>query len=195
MDKAVNDATLTKLGDIYQYYIALLDCFELKDGQTLQIEVNGDVSIISNSGEGFQKEVKHHLTEKYLTDRDIDFWKTVANWYEDYERIEDFSEYILSTTAIVKNDSSFYQWNKKNEKDKLACLKMIGQDTKSREETFRKQYDRIFTEKYDENRLLKILNKFNIVSGKTKISGISQEFSKYIRPIPKENRDGYIDAL
>mgnify|MGYP006890810471 FL=1 len=35
--KAVNDATLQKAGDIYQYLIALKDCFELADVDTLQI--------------------------------------------------------------------------------------------------------------------------------------------------------------
>ena len=48
MTRAVNDATLQKAGDIYQYLIALRDCFELNDGDTLQIETNGDVSIIND---------------------------------------------------------------------------------------------------------------------------------------------------
>ncbi len=47
MTRAVNDATLTKAGDIYQYLIALRDCFELNDGETLQMEINGDVTNIS----------------------------------------------------------------------------------------------------------------------------------------------------
>ena len=34
MTRAVNDATLQKAGDIYQYLIALRDCFELNDGDT-----------------------------------------------------------------------------------------------------------------------------------------------------------------
>lgn len=36
MTKAVNDATLNKAGDIYQYLIALKDRFEFNDGDTLQ---------------------------------------------------------------------------------------------------------------------------------------------------------------
>ena len=39
MTRAVNDATLQKAGDIYQYLIALRDCFELNDGDTLQIVI------------------------------------------------------------------------------------------------------------------------------------------------------------
>lgn len=35
MNKAVNDATLSKVGDIYQYLIALRDCFELDSDDIL----------------------------------------------------------------------------------------------------------------------------------------------------------------
>ena len=64
MTRAVNDATLQKVGDMYQYLIALRDCFELNNGDTLQIETNGDVSIINDVGGRFQKEVKHHFGKK-----------------------------------------------------------------------------------------------------------------------------------
>lgn len=140
MKKAVNDATLNKVGDIYQYLIALRDCFELNDGDTLQIEINGDVSIINDLGGRFQREVKHHFKDKSMSDRDIDFWKTLANWYEDYGRIKDFSNYILSTTARIPQKSLFYEWNKKKAEEKLKHLKEIGKINKVREENFRKQY-------------------------------------------------------
>jgi len=193
--KAVNDATLNKAGDIYQYLIALKDCFELNDGDTLQIETNGDVSIINNTGGLFQKEVKHHFGDTSLSDRDVDFWKTLANWYVDYERVKNFSHYILSTTAKISNSSPFYGWNSIDKYEKLKRLKNIGAAAKDREEIFRKQYNKIFSESYDENRLLSILDKFLIDAAKSSIDGISTEFSKYIRAIPVENRDGYIAAL
>lgn len=195
MKKAVNDATLNKAGDIYQYLIALRDCFELNDGDTLQIEINGDVSIINDSGGRFQREVKHHFKDKSMSDRDIDFWKTLANWYEDYGRIKDFSNYILSTTARIPKKSLFYEWNKKKAEEKLKYLKEIGKINKVREENFRKQYNRIFGVSYNEPRLLAILNKFTIEDAKNSITGISKEFSKYVGHIPLENRDGYIGAL
>ena len=81
---------MQKAGDIYQYLIALRDCFELNDGDTLQIETNGDVSIINDVGGRFQREVKHHFGSTSISDRDIDFWKTLANWYVDYERVKTF---------------------------------------------------------------------------------------------------------
>lgn len=195
MTRAVNDATLNKSGDIYQYLIALRDCFDLNEGDTLQIETNGDVSIINDVGGRFQREVKHHFGDKSISDRDIDFWKTLANWYTDYERVKNFSNYILSTTATIQSGSLFYGWNYIKKEEKLKHLKDIGAKTKKKEETFRNQYNRIFVDSYDECRLLEILDKFTIEDAKTSIDGISNEFCKYVGHIPYENRDRYIGAL
>lgn len=193
--KAVNDATLQKAGDIYQYLIALKDCFDLTNGDTLQIETNGDVSIINDMGGRFQKEVKHHFGKNSISDRDIDFWKTLANWYVDYERVKNFSNYILSTTAVIRKNSLFYDWNNTVKTEKLTRLKEIGAVSKKEEEAFRCQYNRIFGDSYDENHLLEILDKFTIEAARTSIAGISNEFAKYVGHIPSENRDSYIGAL
>ena len=195
IEKAVNDATKQKAGDIYQHLIALRDCFELNDGDTLQIETQGDVSIINDAGGRFQREVKHHFGDKSISDRDIDFWKTLANWYTDYERVKFFSDYILSTTATIRSDSPFNGWNNIKKEEKLKRLKEIGAVSKKNEETFRCQYNRIFGDSYDENHLLEILDKFTIEAAKISIAGISNEFSKYVGHIPPENKDRYIGAL
>ena len=195
MAKAVNDATEQKAGDIYQYLIALRDCFDLDGNDTLQIEVNGDVSIISGNSGKFQKEVKHHFGKTFLGDRDIDFWKTLANWYEDYERIKNFHSLILYSTSGIKTKSPFCGWNELTAEHKLAKLEKIGSITKEREKGFREQYARIFNEGYNKDRLLEILDKFTIASSKKNIVGISDEFSKFVGHIPKENRDSYIGAL
>ena len=195
MSRAVNDATLQKAGDIYQYLIALRDCFELEDGDILQIETNGDVSIINDTGGRFQREVKHHFGDSSLSDRDIDFWKTLSNWYTDYDRVKNFSHYILSTTATIQSNSPFYDWNNMKKEEKLEKLKEIGAKTKEREKTFRSYYNKILSASYDENHLLEILDKFTIEAAKTSIAGISNEFSKYIGHIPLENRDRFIGAL
>ncbi len=195
MAKAVNDATEQKAGDIYQYLIALRDCFELDGNDTLQIEVNGDISIISGNSGKFQKEVKHHFGKTFLGDRDIDFWKTLANWYEDYERIKSFHSLILYSTSGIKTTSTFCGWNELTAEKKLAKIEKIGSITKDREKGFREQYTRIFNEGYNKERLMEILDKFTIASSQTNIVGISDEFSKFVGHIPKENRDSYIGAL
>lgn len=195
MERAINDATLKQAGNIYQYLIALRDCYELKEGETLQIEVNGDVSIINKNQGIYQREVKHHFGEQNLNDRDIDFWKTLANWYTDYERVKNFSSFILSTTAIITATSAFSEWNDLDKLQKLKCIINIGEEQREREETFRSQYKRIFNDSYDKNKLLDILDKFTIESAQTSLEGISREFTRYIGHIPEENRDFYIGAL
>lgn len=195
MAKAINDATENQMGTMYQYLIALRDCFDLEKGEVLQIETNGDISTINGYRGRFQKEVKHHLSDTYLSDRDVDFWKTLANWYVEYDRIKNFSHLILSTTAKISDDSSFSNWNSLNKEEKLNCIKDISAVKKSNEKLFRSQYNRIFNDEYNETQLLEILEKFTIEYEKTSIVGISNEFEKFIGHIPDKNRDYYIGAL
>lgn len=197
MDRAVNDATFKKMGDIFQYYVALKDCFKMGMSDKLQIEVNGDVSVIAElSKDSFQKEVKHHLGKKKLGDRDVDFWKTLSNWYIEYDRITSFTNLVLYTTASVSSNSAFYGWNNKTTEEKILLLKSIGNVRQKKEETFRNYYDKIFNQTlYDENKLSDILRRFTIESSQTQIVGISGEFSCFIGYIPEKNRDSYIGAL
>ena len=100
MKGAINDSTKQKIGDYYQFLIALKDCFEMEDGEELQIETNGDVTVLNSEVGCFQKEIKHHLNNKKLFDRDIEFWKTLANWYEEYNRFANFSKFIICITSF-----------------------------------------------------------------------------------------------
>ena len=176
---------------------ALRDCFKMKTGDKLQIEINGDVSLITNlSQESFQKEVKHHFGKKNLAERDKDFWKTLSNWYVEYDKISDFSNLILFTTASISSKSPFYKWNEKGANDKLNILLDIGKETKEREETFRKFYNKIFDRNlFDEGKIKDILRRFTIEASQHQITGISSEFNQYIGYIPECNRDLYIAAL
>ena len=74
----------------------------------------------------FQKEVKHHFGKTILSDRHIDFWKTLANWYLEFDRIAIFSDLILSTTSEIKDKSPFFKWNNLSGDEKLEALKKIG---------------------------------------------------------------------
>jgi hypothetical protein len=195
MTKAINDDTQKQIGLIYQYLVALKDCFELNYNETLQIEKNGDVSVFDDVGGVFQKEVKHHLGNQNLTERNIDFWKTLANWYTDYERIKSFSQCILSTTAHISSDSKFYGWNNLVKEDKLERITSIGEIEKRAEKNFRRHYNRIFNDSFNEKHILEILEKFIIFESQTSIVGISNNFIKYLGHIPPDNRDQYIGAI
>ncbi|WEV08847.1 hypothetical protein [Clostridium perfringens] len=103
---------------------------------------------------------------------------------------------VLYTTSSINLTSPFYDWNNKDENEKLSLLLKIGSDQKDDEETFRKFYNKIFDKDfYDEDRLKIILSRFTIEHNQRKISGISNEFDCYVGHIPEENRDNYIDAL
>lgn len=196
-DKIVNfDSTPQKAGDMFQYIIALNDCFDMQPGDSLYIEKYGDVSCIKKEG-SFQKEIKHHFEDQNLSERDIDLWKTLANWYEAFEEQKIFSELILYTTANIQEKSCFNGWNAKTPQEKLDILKEIGKEQKKNEETFRRQYNRIFDNQHDEIKLLNILERMKIMCSQTKLLGVSLLFDKHsqLHPIPKCQRDRYIGAL
>lgn len=195
MDRKKNDATLSKLGDIYQYYIALLDCFKMQEGEKIQIEVQGDVTLIS-SNNSFQKEVKHHVGSSTLSDRDIDLWNTLKNWINDYSNSIKFDQLILFTTADIMTSSVFFDWNAKNNMQKYDILHTIGGKKKKSEESFRACYNDIFnSEKISKEQICVLLGKFQIEYLQPKIQGIADCFSPFLITIPTENRDNYIAAL
>ena len=82
-----------------------------------------------------------------------------------------------------------------NTSEKIEKIKSVGSKTKKREKEFRKQYNRIFNDSYNQDKLVFILERLTIEVAQTQINGISKEFSKIIGYIPEENRDGYIGAL
>ncbi|URZ05449.1 ABC-three component system protein [Clostridium felsineum] len=195
MKRASNDATLNKIGDIYQYLIALLKCFELNEGESILIEVLGDVTKVSQK-DSFQMEVKHHIGEDYLSDRDVDFWKTLKNWTIEYDKIKNYDKLILYTTSSIDKDSPFLDWNHKKDSEKMSVLKGIGEIKKSREETFREIYNDIFNvATYDNKKILLILSKLEIQNKQMQIVNIDAEFNKHIKHIPEINRKNFIFSL
>lgn len=146
INKSNNDATGSKLGDIYQYTIALLKCFEVQEQEVLLIETLGDVTILSQDNNRIQMEVKHHKAEDNLGERDIDIWKTLKNWVKEFDKFEEFEKLVLFTTSVIKEDSVFKGWNDREPLEKFYILKEIGKEEKKKEEGFRALYKTIFEE-------------------------------------------------
>jgi len=196
MSRKRNDATLSKLGDIYQYFIALLDCFKMKAGDKIQIEVQGDVTLISSDKKSFQKEVKHHTGSSNLSDRDTDLWNTLKNWVTDYSDSMKLNQLILFTTANITTTSVFHNWNSKEKEEKYNVLHKIGEKTKKAEKVFRLCYNNIFNSgSTTKIQICDLLEKFQIEHLQPQIQGISARFSPYLVTIPEENRDNYIASL
>jgi len=70
------------LGYTLQFPRALYHLLRSGAGDTVSIEVLGDVAIIESSGEVTLEEDKSSIVGNPLTDRSTDLWKTFANWIE-----------------------------------------------------------------------------------------------------------------
>ena len=70
------------LGYTLQFPRALYHLLRSGPGDTVSIEVLGDVAIIESSGEVTLEEDKSSIVGNPLTDRSTDLWKTFANWIE-----------------------------------------------------------------------------------------------------------------
>ena len=70
------------LGYALQFPRALYHLLRSGPGDTVSIEVLGDVAIIESSGDVILEEDKSSIVENPLTDRSTNLWKTFANWIE-----------------------------------------------------------------------------------------------------------------
>lgn len=194
---AVNDATKQKVGDLYQYFIALLDCFSLQKGEAMLIETNGDISIVSSSGKNrFQKEVKHHIKKRNLSDRDEDFWNTLDNWCKEQKVISSFDMLIFYTTSSITSTSIFHNWNLKTTQERYETLQTCGAQIKKNEKNFRTHYNSVFASReLTREDVETILGKIEIWSRQNVISELDQLFAEVTRQIPQENKRKYIESL
>lgn len=191
---AINDATMQKAGDIYQYFVALLDCFSLSKGETMLIETKGDVSIVSSDGKNrFQKEIKHHFGKSNLAGRSVDFWNTLDNWCKERNDMSFFTTLIFYTTSTITSQSIFHDWNKRTPQERYDILQKCGLEIKEREKSFREHYNSIFAlSKAD---VEAVLEKIEIWPNQRVISELDVLFAKETRQIPQENKRKYIESL
>ncbi|MCG7406599.1 hypothetical protein MH117_04150 [Paenibacillus sp. ACRRX] len=195
MKRAINDATLTRLGDIFQYYIALLECFKMEEGDSILIEVKGDISKVSVKN-SFQMEVKHHLKPSSISDRNIEIWNTIDNWIKEFDLIKDVDKLLLYTTSGIQTKSVFNNWSSKSNEEKYEDLKKVGSEKKAREKLFRELYDCVFPDDNScEDKLRSIIAKFEIKDTRSRITSINNDFKEYLRLIPKSNREKFIASL
>lgn len=195
MKRAINDATLTKLGDIFQYYIALLECFKMEEGDSILIEVKGDISKVSVKN-SFQMEVKHHLKSTLIGDRNTEIWNTIDNWIKEFDLIKDVDKLILYTTSGIQPKSIFNNWSSISNEEKYEALKNVGLEKKARERLFRELYDSVFPDDNScEDQLRSIIAKFEIKDTRSRITSINNDFKEYLKLIPKSNREKFIASL
>lgn len=189
------DATTKIIGFQYQKLVALLKSFEAKDHTNIYIECYGDVSDHSTS-----TEVKHSINpNKVLINTHIDFWKTLANIVDDIKSFSAYSQLILHTTAKVKDDSIFFNWDTLSSKEKSDKILSITPTA-----TIKKYFDKV--KKCKVKDLRKILDKFIIEHSKLDIKPFYEKqilnHHSIINVVAEANREplierlmGYIDSM
>ncbi|MDN4084091.1 ABC-three component system protein [Paenibacillus polymyxa] len=192
--KQKNDDTKTKLGDIYHYYVVLAYCLELEENETILVEKYGDISILSDE-DSKNIEVKRHQDEHILSDRHLDFWKTLRNWVTYHQNMRDFKKLILYTTSTFGEKSNLKPWNSVTVYERLRILMEIGQEVKKAEEGFRPIYESIF--KQDVESILTILEKVELYTKQTDIVDIEKEIMKssFFKSVKKSDRKPFINSL
>ncbi|MDR7319700.1 hypothetical protein [Brevibacillus nitrificans] len=194
MERQKNDDTKTKLGDTYHYFIVLEHCLNLKDNEVIYVEKYGDIAVLSDTNP-INLETKRHEGEHLLSDRHIDFWKTLKNWIDNYKNMRLFKKLILFTTSVLPDNSSFDDWNISSAVEKLAILKKIGSEIKDREKGFRGLFDEIFS--VDEGIILEILEKVELQLGATDITEIKEKIIKHpiFKVVRKKDHISFIHEL
>lgn len=143
--KAKNDSTKQMLGDMYRVSVAIEAALKYLDTDKyhMRIEQSGDITIFENDVPYIQIETKHHIGETDITPRDLDFWKTIKNWIEDYDISSKCKELIFYTTSVLNEKSLYYAWNRTNARNRFNLLKKSAEGPNHGKE-FSKYYKKIF---------------------------------------------------
>ena len=120
------DATLLVKALQYQFLVAVEHCYDLEEGDSLWLEVFGDVTI---SGK-MQIEVKYYSDS--LTDGHSNFWNTLKNWLHEKFDHTSFKNLVLLTTQEFGNQSQLKGWNKLTASERLAIMEQISTASSSR---------------------------------------------------------------
>lgn len=189
-NKDINNALQQKLGDMYQYFVVALDLFEITDAEKIEIEVHGDITIYTPD-KTIQKEVKHHLSDKKLTNKDTDFWKTLYNWL--VVKNHNYDELVLFTTDEAAKSSVFDGWNYLNSQERFDLLINIPYKNNSDKRNFNFYYSKIFVDKvFSEEDIKSVVSKIKIIQGSNNIYDISKKFYKYLTTIDDDQKDNII---
>ncbi len=209
-----NTAKPTILAFHYQILLALQNCFEMSNSQTVWIEKDGDISIISdNKEESKQIEVKDYSND--LTDNHENFWKTLKNWLAPEFDHTRYASLILHTTQSFGKKTKFNSWNNQDVDTRLKILKSIYNKNKEKDKERKEQNKILKTQgkkEIPETSIYKLQNEIfennddNIIKDVIKKIIINDESddlnllrtkmsSKLIGSIPTYNQQFYIESL
>lgn len=148
------------MGNFYHYYIVIDKLFDLNEGEQIIIEVHGDITRAKKAENIFIEnyEIKHHESANVLNYANEDFWKTLKNWVNDFDKYQEDTALILYTTSSL--DDNFKDFDSKTVKEKAAYLR--GLSTKTDNIKINAHCDLIFK---NSDKLESTLNKITILAG------------------------------
>lgn len=100
---SVHEAGFAKLGYLYQIRYALHRAIEDSDAYYIKLESLDDVEVETDSNTKLFQ-LKHHYHDTNLTDKSVDFWKSVGIWSEqildEHIDTEEFKFYLVTTSKV-----------------------------------------------------------------------------------------------
>lgn len=127
MDEKLDfDATKLFIALKYQILVAMEYCHSLEDGESLWIEVFGDVTVADKK----QIEVKYYADN--LTDGHPNLWNTLNNWLKPAFDFRRYATLVLLTTQSFGEDTNLKNWNRLTAEQRLQVLVGICRDSEAR---------------------------------------------------------------
>lgn len=188
-----NSALTTARAFHYQVMIGLIQCYNMKEGDLIHIEKDGDVSLITQDNQGTQIEAKNFSDS--LTDHHPNFWKTLKNWLDPEFNHKQYCSLVLHTTQPFGAKSKLGQWNNLNTENRLELLNQI-KDSKCRTNSNISIIERDVLA-LDESNLKAVISKIVLFTEQEDESKLKQILSSRIAMsgIPDGNISSYQDSL
>lgn len=192
---------------VSQFYLALEKCFEMKLGDVVFIEKDGDVSKLNSMSleDGIQIELKEYAEDNDLTDSHLNFWNTLKNWTNSEFDSVKYKYLVLATTQEIGAKSMLLNWNESRKWERLEILEDIYDKAKVRFEKAKikkpkasesdslKLMNEVFKEK---GKLEIIIEKIFIDNNRTRRDKIVDEIiEKYLKPFPSTNQEIVLKSI
>lgn len=111
MDKSryeITSASDKSIGFDYQFYYFMYLILDLRHSEKIAIEIKDDVHIEMADGKLILIQTKHTIqSNKNLTERDSDLWKTISNWVKVINEESDKKNFVKKTTFQLTSNKLF----------------------------------------------------------------------------------------
>lgn len=187
-EKLSVDSTSSVKGHVYQYYLAIEQCCNLVEGQSVWIEKFGDITISDHA----QIEVKH--VEEDLNDKNKSFWNTLKNWLSSDFDHKKYKDLILITTQKFSPRSTLKDWNILKLEERSSLLHEIA-NTANIKKSNMDFYQSILINT-PEDRLKEVLSKIMISTNNPESTYIKKRILDiHAKHIFDKKKDSFFDGL